>query len=98
MRIAERFDRWVETGPFTSADLGIYRIVYALCALFTAPDITWLGRQPDFLFHAPPGPLRLLSGFPSPTALLALEVLRTVALILLGGLGLWTKFASIFTC
>ncbi|MGJ6124593.1 hypothetical protein QN239_18675 [Mycolicibacterium sp. Y3] len=96
MRIAERFDRWVETGPFTSADLGIYRIVYALCALFTAPDITWLGRQPDFLFHAPPGPLRLLSGFPSPTALLALEVLRSAALILLG-LGLWTKFASIFT-
>lgn len=96
MRIAQRFDHWAASGPFNPADLGIYRIVYALCALFTAPDITWLGRQPDFLFHAPPGPLRLLSGFPSVPTLLALEVLRSIALIMVG-LGWWTKFASIFT-
>ena len=96
MRVAEKFDRWVADGPFTSADLGIYRIIYALCALFTAPDITWLARQPDFLFHAPPGPLRLFSAFPSVTTLIALEVLRSVALILLG-LGLWTKAVSLCT-
>lgn len=96
MKIAAKFDRWIADGPFTSADLGIYRIIYALCALFTAPDITWLARQPDFLFHAPPGPLRLFSAFPSITTLIALEVLRSVALILLG-LGLWTKAVSLFT-
>lgn len=94
MTLAEKFDRWVESGPFTSADLGIYRIVYAVSALFIVPDIAWLGRYPDFMFHAPPGPLRLFSGFPSPTVLIALELLRTLTLILLG-LGLWTRYVSL---
>jgi vitamin K-dependent gamma-carboxylase-like protein len=94
MRMIAKFDHWVESGPFTSADLGIYRIIYALGALLIAPDIGWLGQYPDFMFHAPPGPLQLLSGFPSPTALIVLEVLRSAALILLA-LGLWTRYASI---
>jgi hypothetical protein len=94
VRVVERFDRWVERGPFTPADLGIYRIVYAVGALLIAPDITWLSHYPDFVFHAPPGPLRLLSGFPSPFVLIVLELLRSLALILLG-LGLWTRYVSI---
>ncbi|GAS96160.1 uncharacterized protein RMCC_3126 [Mycolicibacterium canariasense] len=94
MTIAERFDRWVDSGPFTPADLGIYRIIYAISALFIVPDIAWLGRYPDFMFHAPPGPLRLFAGFPSPGVLIGLEVLRSLTLILLG-LGLWTRYVSL---
>lgn len=94
MKLTDKFDRWVEGGPFTAADLGIYRILYALSALLIAPDISWLGQYPDFMFNAPPGPLRLLSGFPSPTALVVLEVLRSITLLLLG-IGLWTRYVSI---
>ncbi|WP_071287133.1 HTTM domain-containing protein [Mycolicibacterium llatzerense] len=96
MRLVERFDRWVEDGPFTAEDLGIYRIIYALSVLLVVPDITWLSHYPDFMFHAPPGPLQLLSGFPSPGVLIGLEVLRSVILVMLG-LGIWTKYVSIAT-
>ncbi|MCT7366553.1 HTTM domain-containing protein [Mycolicibacterium llatzerense] len=96
MKLVERFDRWVEDGPFTAEDLGIYRIIYALSVLLVAPDITWLSHYPDFMFHAPPGPLQLLSGFPSPGVLIGLEVLRSVILVMLG-LGIWTKYVSIAT-
>lgn len=96
MRLVDTFDRWVDSGPLTSADLGIYRIVYALCALFTVPNIGWLPQFPDFMFQPPPGPLQLFSGFPSYQVLVVLEVLRSVALVLLG-LGLWTRYASIAT-
>ncbi|WP_285030072.1 HTTM domain-containing protein [Mycolicibacterium sp. lyk4-40-TYG-92] len=94
MRLADKFDRWVEDGPFTSEDLGIYRIIYALGALLVAPDIAWLSDYPDFMFRPPPGPLQLLSGFPSPATLIGLEVLRSVILIMLG-LGIWTKYVSL---
>lgn len=96
MKITEKFDRWVEAGPFTAEDLGIYRIVYALSVLLVAPDITWIDHYPDFMFHAPPGPLQLLTGFPSLPVLIGLEVLRTVLLVMLG-LGIWTKYVSIAT-
>lgn len=96
MRITEKFDRWVEAGPFTAEDLGIYRIIYALSVLLVAPDITWIDHYPNFMFHAPPGPLQLLSGFPSLPVLIGLELLRTVILVMLG-LGIWTKYVSIAT-
>lgn len=94
MKVGEKFDDWVQRGPFTSADLGIYRIVYAIAALFTVPDISWVSDYPDFMFQAPPGPLWVLSGFPSPTVLIALEVLRSLTLIMLA-LGVWTRYVSI---
>lgn len=94
MTLLDRFDDWVQRGPFTPADLGIYRIVYALSALLIAPDIGWLRAYPDFMFHPPPGPLQLLSAFPAPAVLIALEVLRSATLVLLG-VGLWTRWMSI---
>lgn len=94
MRVIDRFDRWVEDGPFTPEDLGIYRIVYAVSVLLVAPDITWLAQYPDFMFHPPPGPLQLLTGFPSLPVLIGLEVLRSVILVMLG-LGVWTKYVSL---
>ena len=94
MTVVDGFDRWVERGPFTPADLGIYRIVYAVCALFVVPNMLWLSQFPQFMFQPPPGPIQLFPGLPSPTVLVCLEVLRSAALILLG-LGLWTRCASI---
>lgn len=94
MNIGEKFDHWVERGPFTSADLGIYRIIYAVAALFTVPDISWVSEYPDFMFQAPPGPLWVLSGFPSLTVLIALEILRSLTLVMLA-LGIWTRYVSI---
>ncbi|WP_110797452.1 HTTM domain-containing protein [Mycolicibacterium llatzerense] len=94
MRIFQRFDRWVQDGPFTAEDLGLYRIIYAVSVLLVAPDITWLAQYPNFMFHPPPGPLQLLSGFPSLPVLIGLEVLRSVILVMLG-LGIWTKYVSL---
>ncbi|KAB7753083.1 HTTM domain-containing protein [Mycolicibacterium mucogenicum] len=94
MRVIDKFDRWVEDGPFTPEDLGISRIVYAVSVLLVAPDITWLAEYPDFMFHPPPGPLQLLSGFPSMPVLSGMEVLRSVILVMLG-LGIWTKYVSL---
>jgi hypothetical protein len=94
VRLLDRFDSWVRQGPFTPADLGIYRIVYAVGALFTVPNIAWLAEYPDFMFHPPPGPLQLLSGFPPLAVLIGLEVLRSATLLAVG-FGLWTKYASI---
>ncbi|WP_157531255.1 HTTM domain-containing protein [Mycobacterium sp. IS-1496] len=96
MRIAEKFDSWVERGPFTPADLGIYRIVYAVSVLMIAPNIAWLGDYPDFMFRPPTGPIQLFSSFPSPGILVGLEVLRSIALVMLA-FGLWTRFASFAT-
>src|ERR1700754_4594991 len=94
MKIIDRFDLLVGRGPLTTADLGIYRIIYALSALMITPNIAWLGQYPDFMFRPPTGPFQLLSGFPSPGVLIGLEILRSVALIMLA-FGLWTRFASI---
>ncbi len=94
MKLGERFDRWVASGPFTPADLGIYRIIYAVAALLTAPDIRWISQYPDVIFNPPPGPIALFTGFPSLTVLIVLEMLRTVTLLMLG-LGIWTKYVSI---
>jgi hypothetical protein len=96
MKRLEKFDEWVRQGPFTPRDLGIYRIIYSCCALLIVPDITWLAEYPDFMFHPPLGPFQLLPGFPSLTVLVGLEALRTVLLVLVG-LGVWTRFVSIAT-
>lgn len=94
MMVLEKFDKWVQEGPFTPVDLGIYRVLYSFSALLILPGIQWLSEYPDSMFTAPPGPFLLLSGFPSLTMLVALELLRSLALVLLG-LGVWTKWVSI---
>jgi hypothetical protein len=89
-----KFDRWVQQGPFTPVDLGLYRIVYAVATLLTVSDVQWVGAFPDSLIDAPTGPFQLLSGFPSPAVLVALEVLRSLALVLLA-VGIWTRWVSL---
>lgn len=94
MRVFEKFDRWVQEGPFTPVDLGLYRIIYAVATMLTVPDIEWLSAYPDSIIDAPPGPFQLVSGFPSPAVLVVLEVLRTLALVLLA-FGIWTRWVSV---
>lgn len=90
------FDVWVQRGTFSANDLGIYRILYAVGALLVVPDITWVAQFPQFMFHPPPGPFQLLPGIPPLGVLIALEVIRTILLVLLG-LGVWTRGTSIAT-
>lgn len=94
MTLLDKFDAWVQRGPFTAQDLGRYRIIYACLALLVVPDITWVAEYPAFTFHPPLGPLQLLPGFPPLAVLVALEVLRTLSLVLVG-LGIWTRFVSL---
>jgi hypothetical protein len=94
VRVFDKFDQWVQSGPFTPLDLGIYRIIYAVATLFAVPDIQWVTNYPNSVIEAPPGPLRLISGFPSPAIIVVLEVLRSLALILLAA-GIWTRWMSI---
>lgn len=94
MKILDRFDSWVQQGPFTALDLAIYRIIYVIAVLAIAPDLEWLAGYPEWMYRAPLGPLQLISAFPSETTLIALELLRTLALVLLA-VGLWTRWASI---
>ncbi|OBF26724.1 hypothetical protein A5724_31275 [Mycobacterium sp. ACS1612] len=89
-----RFDRWVQRGPLTAVDLGLYRIIFAVATLFTVPDVQWVGNYPDSLIDAPAGPFELLSGVPAPAVLVALELLRSVALAVLA-VGFWTLWASL---
>ncbi|WP_110917425.1 HTTM domain-containing protein [Mycolicibacterium holsaticum] len=94
MKVLERFDLWVESGPFNSADAGIYRIIYATLTLCVVPSIGWLANYPDFFYQAPLGPFQLLNGYPPLVVLTVLEILRSLALVLLG-FGLWTRVVSI---
>jgi hypothetical protein len=94
MNLLKRFDQWVNQGPFTGLDLGIYRVIFAFCTIWITRDITWLANFPDSVYTAPPGPFSLLSGFPSHTSLVVLEIALYVSLTLLG-LGLFTKPVSL---
>jgi hypothetical protein len=73
--------------------LGLYRIIFAFCALLTVPDITWTLAYPDSFVRFPSGPFRLMTGLPPAPVLIGLEVARCVALVILG-IGLWTRLAS----
>ncbi|WP_460359408.1 HTTM domain-containing protein [Mycobacterium sp. ZZG] len=94
MKIGDQFDRWVRSGNFDSLDLGAYRIIYAVGAICIAPSIEWLHEYPDAMYSAPFGPFQAIPGFPSLAVLIALEILRTLALVFLA-LGLFSKWASI---
>lgn len=94
MRLVNRFDRWVQSGPFTSLDLAIYRIIYSLSVLCLVPGIQWLNEYPDSMYAAPMGPFQLLTGFPEPGILVALEIIRSFALVFLL-LGICTRWTSV---
>ena len=90
------FDRWVDSGPFTAADLGVYRIVFASVMLLGVPRFRWVDAYPDSLFNPPPGPFAFAGGFPPHGVMLAVEIALSVALVTLA-LGYRTTLASVVT-
>lgn len=74
---------WIDRGPFTSQDLGIYRIIYAAISLLTLNQFSWLADLPSSFFTPLPGPFSLASGFPNATALIVIELVLAVSLVAL---------------
>ena len=96
MKAGTRFDAWVRSGPFTTQDLGRFRVVFAVVTLLVVPPFRWVAQFPDAAFVPPPGPFDLLGGFPPEPVLLALEVALAGALGALA-LGWRTTAASVST-
>lgn len=94
--LLRRFDAWVSHAPYTSTDLSIFRVLFALLTLLTFPSIDFVSEYPRSLFDPPWGPFDWLSGPPGPRGLLVLELLTIASLIALM-VGLLTPLASIAT-
>lgn len=89
-------NRWIfSTFSQTAEGLAIYRIAYALALLFVwpSPSLRPLGELPDGFFCPPLGPFMLLSRFPSPDLLTALELANQFGLVFLL-IGLYTRQTS----
>jgi hypothetical protein len=78
------------------AALGLYRIAFAAFHLFVigAPRVGWIAQVPATFFDPPPGPARLLPGFPPAWQLESLDLL-VVSLFVALLLGWRTRLVSI---
>lgn len=78
-------DRWIfERYTASPADLGAYRIAYALFVLLAmVPVAPWLGCEPAAFFSPPAGPAALFGGFAPGWLMLALNCALAVLLALL---------------
>ncbi len=102
MRLATAFDRWIfDSFRVTPQGLALYRIAYALFVLLVVspghgPRTRFgaLGTFPDAFFLPPPGPMRLLGGFPPPWFFEALTLALTVSAAALL-VGYRTRWASV---
>lgn len=92
--IGKRFDQWVNSGPFTTTDLGIFRMVYAIVVLLTMPRAMSTLNLPSAWWSTAPGPFELLDAPPPGTVVVALQVALALSLALLA-VGLWTTPVSI---
>ncbi len=68
---------------YTTADLGIYRVLYCLVVLLTLPFATWLVHLPPFMFSAPLSPAALLTEFPPATVYFTLNIVTAMSALLL---------------
>ncbi|MGV1034244.1 MAG: hypothetical protein ACOYBP_03350 [Microbacteriaceae bacterium] len=92
-RQVSRFDTWMESGPFSSSDLALYRMVYPIVTAASIFGLTWLSDFPSWMWAPQLGPFRLLDAMPSHGALTALEIALRVGLVMLA-LGLFTRLTS----
>lgn len=88
-----RFDAWVASGPFTSRDLGVYRIIFALLMLPRVLQFRLVDAFPDSFYVPPPGPLMLFSGLPPDGVMVGVEIALSIVLVALA-LGWRTTIAS----
>jgi len=68
------FDAWVATSPVSSLDLARFRIILSVGALLTMFDFSWFSPFPASMYIPPPGPFKLLPGFPPEPIAIALEI------------------------
>ncbi|MCC5940941.1 MAG: hypothetical protein JJU37_05310 [Balneolaceae bacterium] len=103
MSYKERFDRWIFNSFTVSAEgLALLRIFTSLfILLFLIPGMSmshfgFLSSLPNDFYSPPPGPLRLLEGFPP---LAVFQISHTILVISLFAMliGYHTKWASILT-
>src|SRR5262245_52942403 len=89
-------DRFLfEEYKYSTADLGIYRILYATCMLILyLPQFLWIPSFPNSFFNPPFGITLFFSGFPSARFFYILNVCLTWALCALL-VGYRTKLASV---
>lgn len=92
--IARRFDRWLDRGDYSFADISIFRIVYAVVTAAFMPSYSWISRFDDAFFRPPPGPIALLDSFPGAILLNTLDGLIVVAVFFVL-VGLFTRTSSI---
>jgi hypothetical protein len=92
-----RLDEWLDRGPFTWRDLGIYRIIFAGSALLTLPNYRWVSDLPSSFFVPPAGPFSWATTFPPHGVMIAAEISLAIALVLLL-IGLWTTPVSLLVC
>ena len=93
-RLGTAFDRWVARGDATPADLGLYRVLFALVVLLSPRDFRWVAQFPDSFVKGPAGPFWLLRRVPPEGVLVGLELLVGVSAAFLL-VGLFTRTASI---
>lgn len=94
-RAASFLDGWMAGAyPVSAEGLGLFRIAYAafmLAVLF--PSYRWLAEYPEAFWVPPPGPFRLMFGFPPRPVLVGMEWTLALALVALL-IGYRTRLAS----
>lgn len=91
--MADRVDRWLHAGDFTRTSLARYRVVHAALLLLLLPNFSWVAKFPQSAYNPPPGPFRLLPGFPPGWVLVGLEMGVAACLVAIL-LGWFTRTAS----
>jgi protein-S-isoprenylcysteine O-methyltransferase Ste14 len=81
--LVDRLAAWSNRSPFTSLDLGMFRLIFASMMLVLLPNYLWIDQFDPAFYRPAPGPFELLSAFPPTWALATLDVLIAVALALL---------------
>src|SRR5262249_36969272 len=94
--LGRRIDHWMFESYRTSArDLAVYRILFALCIIFTrVPSAAWLRHTPHAFFSPPPGIAALMTALPPQSLIIGLNVFLALAVQMLL-LGFHTRAASI---
>lgn len=92
--LLNRFDVWVDDGPFNARDLGLARIIYAALLLVTTPALRSTSDMPPVTWRPPFGPMRLLDDPPSRAVTTTIAVALSIGLVMLL-LGVFTTWASL---
>jgi predicted DCC family thiol-disulfide oxidoreductase YuxK len=91
--VTDRLDAWLHGGDITRTSLARFRVLYAAILLLVLPDFSWITMFADSMYHPPPGPMQLFSGFPPEGVLRAFEAALAMCLVAIL-IGWHTRLAS----